>query len=73
MNQNVGVVIPSFNEAKNISILAKKVFLFSPKIKIVIVDDSSLQKNKLLKKILITDNILRKKKYIINFQTKKNG
>lgn len=51
-NKTFGIVIPSYNEVENISILLKKIYKMLPKCKIVIVDDSKKSENTKLKKIL---------------------
>ena len=50
--RNLAVIIPSYNEVKNIAILIKGIFKELPRAKIIIVDDSRLQENKKLKKIV---------------------
>lgn len=73
MNWAVGVVIPSFNETKNIFLLTKKIFLFLPGATIIIVDDSKTQENKRLKKILGSDSKLRNKNIVLISRFKKLG
>ncbi len=48
-NKNISIVIPSYNEVTNLSILIKKINKYLPNSKIVIVDDSSLEENEKLK------------------------
>lgn len=67
-NKNIAVVIPSYNEVKNISILMKGVYKWLPDAKIIIVDDSSIDENKKL--IGITKN---KKDIILISRLKKLG
>ena len=47
--KNIAVVIPSYNEVKNIGILIKGIFKELPGVKIIIVDDSSKSENEKLK------------------------
>lgn len=67
-NKNIAVVIPSYNEVKNISILMKGIYKWLPDAKIIIVDDSSIDENKKL--IGITKN---KKDIILISRLKKLG
>lgn len=67
-NKNIAIVIPSYNEVKNISILMKGIYKFLPDAKIIIVDDSSIDENKKL--IGITKN---KKDIILISRLKKLG
>lgn len=73
MNHRAGVVIPSFNEARNISILSKRIFEYLPKTKIIIVDDSGIGENSLLKKTINSDYELKRKKILIISRFKKMG
>src|ERR1700687_4357651 len=50
--KNTAVVIPSYNEVKNVSILVKNLRKVLPFSKIIIVDDSALLENERLKKIV---------------------
>ena len=50
MTQNIGIIIPSYNEAANIEILTKRIFLYLPEAKIIIVDDSNPKENSSIKK-----------------------
>ncbi len=52
MKNNFAIVIPSYNEVKNISILMKGIRKLFPSAKIIIVDDSLPKENKKLKAIL---------------------
>lgn len=51
-NKNISVVIPSYNEVKNVSILIKGIKKELPGAKIIIVDDSLSKENEKLKDIL---------------------
>ncbi len=51
-NNNFAIVIPSYNEVKNISILMKGINKFLPGSEIVIVDDSRVEENEKLKKMI---------------------
>jgi len=51
-NNDIAIVIPSYNEVKNIEILIKGIFRELGKTGIIIVDDSSLSENKKLKNII---------------------
>ena len=51
-NKNIAIVIPSYNEVKNLSILTRNIFKELPKAKVIIVDDSSKTENIKLKSIL---------------------
>ena len=52
MKNNIAIVIPSYNEVKNVSILIKGINKELRKTKIIIVDDSLPKENEKLKKIL---------------------
>jgi len=52
MKQNIAIIIPAYNESKNIPVLLKKIILHLPNAKVVIVDDSNKEQNKLLRSIL---------------------
>ncbi len=67
-NKNIAIVIPSYNEVKNISILMKGIYKFLPDSKIIIVDDSSFDENKKLKKMVKV-----KKEIILISRLKKSG
>lgn len=58
-NKNISIVIPSYNEVSNISILIEKIDKYLPNSKIIIVDDSSKDENNKLR------GILKNKKNII--------
>lgn len=53
---NTSVIIPSFNEAKNVQLLIKKIYMYLPDAKIVVVDDSNHIENERLKKNLKLEN-----------------
>lgn len=57
MTQNIGIIIPSYNETANIRILTKRIFFYLPQAKIIVVDDSSSKENKRLKQETIFKNI----------------
>ena len=67
-NKNIAIVIPSYNEVKNISILMKGIYKFLPDSKIIIVDDSSFDENQKLKKMVKV-----KKEVILISRLKKSG
>lgn len=73
MKLSVGVVIPSFNETKNISLLTEKIFIFLPKAKIIIVDDSKAENNLKLKKLLHSNPNLKNKGIVLISRLKKMG
>ena len=73
MIQKIGIIIPSYNEVANISLLTKKIFSFLPKATIVIVDDSNLQENKKLKASLRSVISLNRKRIILVSRLKKLG
>ncbi|MCL4416288.1 MAG: glycosyltransferase, partial [Actinobacteria bacterium] len=52
MDKDIAVIIPSYNEEKNIKLLVKKITSNLRNAKIFIVDDSSFEENQKLKKIL---------------------
>ncbi len=52
MKNNIAVVIPSYNEVTNVSILIKRIKKELPKALIIIVDDSLPKENEKLKEIL---------------------
>ncbi|MCL4354087.1 glycosyltransferase [Patescibacteria group bacterium] len=52
MKTNIAVVIPSYNESKNIALLVVKISAVLRGVKIIIVDDSSILENKKLQKIV---------------------
>ncbi|MCL4385864.1 MAG: glycosyltransferase, partial [Cyanobacteria bacterium] len=58
-NKNISIVIPSYNEVSNISILIEKIDRYLPNSRIIIVDDSSKDENNKLR------GILKNKKNII--------
>lgn len=68
MKNNIAIVIPSYNEVKNVSILIKGISKELPGVKIFIVDDSLPKENKKLKKIL-----KGKKNMILISRLKKGG
>lgn len=47
-NQNIAIIIPSYNESTNIAILVKKIALSLPRAYILIIDDSNPEENKKL-------------------------
>lgn len=51
-NEEFSIIIPSYNEVKNVSILIIEINKELPRAKIIIVDDSSILENKKLKKIV---------------------
>ncbi|PJA00045.1 MAG: hypothetical protein COX78_01090, partial [Candidatus Levybacteria bacterium CG_4_10_14_0_2_um_filter_35_8] len=51
-NNDIAIVIPSYNEVKNIGILIKSISRELGETKIIIVDDSSVSENKKLKDII---------------------
>lgn len=51
-NEEFVIIVPSYNEVKNVAILIKKIDRDFPNTKIFIVDDSNLNENKKLKKII---------------------
>lgn len=58
-NNEIGIVIPSYNEVKNVSVLIKGINIELPGATMVIVDDSSLSENDKLKKLVERyDNIV---------------
>ena len=67
-NKNIVIVIPSYNEVKNISILIKGIYKFLPDSKIIIVDDSSFDENQKLKKMVKV-----KKEVVLISRLKKSG
>ena len=68
MKNNIAVVIPSYNEVKNVSILIKRIAKVLPEAKIIIVDDSLPKENEKLKHVL-----KRKKNIILISRLKKGG
>ena len=50
MIQNIGVIIPSYNEADSIKVLTKSVFTYLPNATIIVVDDSDTKEKIRLKK-----------------------
>ncbi len=67
-NKEISIVIPSYNEVKNISILIKGIYKELPGAKIVIVDDSSSSESEKLKKI-----VKNKKNIVLISRFKKGG
>lgn len=57
-NKKFSIVIPSYNEVKNISILVKQIEHYLPGSNIIIVDDSSFEENKKLKETIKKRNIV---------------
>nr|MBI5456066.1 glycosyltransferase [Candidatus Levybacteria bacterium] len=51
-NKNISIVIPSYNEVENLSILIKKIDRYLPNSRLIIVDDSSISENKKSKEII---------------------
>jgi dolichol-phosphate mannosyltransferase len=51
-NKNISIVIPSYNEVNNISILIEKINKYLSNSRVIIVDDSSNEENKKLKEVL---------------------
>lgn len=67
-NKYIDIVIPSYNEIKNLSILIKKIYKELPSAKLVIVDDSAPLENRKLKELI------KGKKYItLISRLKKSG
>lgn len=54
--KNISIVIPSYNEVENLSILIKKINKYLPDSKVIIVDDSLSVENQKLKKIIKNKN-----------------
>lgn len=73
MSQNIGIIIPAYNESANIGILTKRIFLHLPNAKIVIVDDSKIESNLKLKKLLNSDSNLKNKGIILISRLRKMG
>lgn len=71
MSPAIGIVIPSFNEAKNIPLLVNKIFSSLPNAKIIIVDDSETKNNQELKKTLFSSS--RNRNIILISRFKKMG
>ncbi len=67
-NKNISIVIPSYNEVENISILTKGIDKYLPNSRVIIIDDSSISENKKLKQI-----IKNKKGIILISRLKKMG
>ena len=67
-NKNIAIVIPSYNEVKNISILMKGIDKWLPDTNIIIVDDSSVEENLKLKKMM-----KNKKNILLISRLKKSG
>jgi dolichol-phosphate mannosyltransferase len=57
-NKSISIVIPSYNEVKNISILIRQIRHYLPGSNIIIVDDSSIEENKKLKASIKNKNIV---------------
>lgn len=53
---NTSVIIPSFNEAKNVQLLIRKIYVYLPDAKVIVVDDSNHKENEELKKNLKLEN-----------------
>lgn len=51
-NKKIAIVIPSYNEVKNLSILLRSIFKELPEAKVTIVDDSTEEENDKLKQII---------------------
>ncbi|MBI3985153.1 MAG: glycosyltransferase [Candidatus Levybacteria bacterium] len=68
MKNNISIVIPSYNEVKNISILIKGISQYLPEAKVIIVDDSSVGENSKLRKI-----VKNKKNITLISRMKKSG
>jgi glycosyltransferase involved in cell wall biosynthesis len=49
MNKDLAIIIPSYNDAKNIPLVVKGIRLVTPQAKIIIVDDSNEQEKKKLR------------------------
>lgn len=73
MNQNIGIIIPAYNESANIAILTKRIFTHLPNVKITIVDDSKIEGNLKLKKLLNIRSNLRNKNIVLISRLKKMG
>lgn len=52
MNQSIGIVVPAYNEAPNIGILAKRIFTILPAATLVIVDDSPPKEQEETKRVV---------------------
>lgn len=50
-NTEIAIVIPSYKEVENISVLIKRIFKELPQAKVVIVDDSPLKENEKIKEL----------------------
>lgn len=53
---SIAIIVPSFNEKRNISALIKKIFVISPKFNVYIVDDNSPDKTQDVVRKLIKRN-----------------
>lgn len=73
MSQNIGIIIPAYNESVNISILTKRIFLYFSNAKIAIVDDSKIENNLKLRKIIKHNLDLKNKNIILISRLKKMG
>lgn len=69
MIKQVGIVIPTYNEVENISLLLKRIFSYIPEAIIVIVDDSNNEENKKLRNSINYNE----KKVILISRYSKNG
>ncbi|MCL4417202.1 MAG: glycosyltransferase [Patescibacteria group bacterium] len=67
---DVGVVIPAYNESKNLRILLLKIYELYPGISVFVVDDSSQKEKKELK---LLERLFKKKKLYILYRNKKSG
>ncbi len=68
MKNKLAIIIPSYNEVENLKILLKRISMKLPLASVIIVDDSSVEENAKLKKILIN-----KKNTILISRFKKLG
>jgi dolichol-phosphate mannosyltransferase len=59
MNKDLAIIIPSYNDAKNIPLVVKGIRLVTPQAKIIIVDDSNEQEKKKLRSFAKTQNKLQ--------------
>lgn len=73
MTRNIGIIIPSYNEATNIPILIKKIFTALPQTIVIIVDDSKIEENKKLREFMKKNSKLYKDKVTLISRQKKLG
>ena len=73
-NFNFAIIIPSYNELKNIDILLERIRKQLPRSKIIIVDDSNPEENNKIRKVTQKNkNVtlisrLKKKGNLVNFE-----